>query len=97
MSIDRYKIGSIVEYIKTHSFEFECIEVEDHLQSVLNYYGFSMYELQLNEAEERLLKEELMILAEKFEFREVERIVARCEPLFAETGKDKRKEQLAIN
>ena len=55
-----------------------------------------MYELELNEAEEQLLKEELMDLAERFEFGEVQRIVARCEPLFAETGKNAGDKQLIV-
>lgn len=70
--IDRYKIHNIVEFIKKFNFEFEVVEVEEDLQLILNYYDF--IDVELTSEEHRLLVDELIPLAEQFEFREAQHL-----------------------
>ena len=77
--IDRYKIHNIVEFIKKFNFEFEVVEVEEDLQQILNYYDF--IDVELTSEEHRLLVDELIPLAEQFEFREAQHLALEQEPL----------------
>ncbi|MBS3135955.1 hypothetical protein J4401_03265 [Candidatus Woesearchaeota archaeon] len=69
--MNRYKIYKMVQYIRNSSFEFEVHEVEENLHEILTLYGF---DIELT-AEEELLKFELTLLAEQWEFSEVARLV----------------------
>jgi len=77
--IDRYKIHKIVEFIKRFNFEFEVVEVEENLQQILNHYDF--IDVELTSEEHRLLVDELIPLAEQFEFREAQHLAFEQEPL----------------
>ena len=70
--MNRYKIYKMVQYIRNSSFEFEVHEVEENLHEILGLYGF---QVELTPEEEELLKFELTLLAEQFEFSEVARMV----------------------
>ncbi len=67
--IDRHKIHRIVEYIKLSEFEFDIIDVMEDMDNVLSYYG--LLETDFTNDEYKLLKNELLPLAEGFEFSEV--------------------------
>ena len=69
--MNRYKIYKMVQYIRNSSFEFEVHEVEENLHEILTLYGF---DIELTAEEEELLKFELALLAEQFEFSEVVRM-----------------------
>ena len=69
--MNRYKIYKMVQYIRNSSFEFEVHEVEENLHEILTLYGF---DIELTAEEEELLKFELTLLAEQFEFSEVVRM-----------------------
>ncbi|MBL7055053.1 hypothetical protein ISS05_04815 [Candidatus Woesearchaeota archaeon] len=77
--IDRIKIHNIVEFIRRFNFEFEVVEVEDELQLILNYYDF--IDIELTSEERCLLVDELIPLAEQFEFREAQHLAFEQEPL----------------
>ena len=70
--INEYKIHRMVEYIKLSDFEFETEEVTESLENVLSHYGLA--EVDLTDEEYQSLIAELLPLAEKFEFREVEHL-----------------------
>ncbi len=78
--IDRYKIHRIVEYIKL--FEFEISDVEENLDNVLGNYG--LLEIDLTAEEYKLLENELLPLAEEYEFSEVSRLVLQEESLIGQ-------------
>jgi hypothetical protein len=69
--IDKMKIYKIVEYIKASRiakpFNFECIEVEEALESILNYYTI---DIVLTEKEKEIVRKELHKLSEEFEMSE---------------------------
>jgi len=77
--IDRIKIHKIVEFIKRFNFEFEVVEVKEDLQQILNHYDF--IDVELTSEEHRLLVDELIPLAEQFEFREAQHLALEQEPL----------------
>lgn len=70
--MNRFKVHSIVEYIKTRNeFPFEVDDVREHLEMVLQYFGFVV----LTDVEEtRLVKEELLKLAFEEQNAEVVRL-----------------------
>ena len=70
--IDKYKLHRIVEYMKLSDFEFETDEVVENLSNILAYY--SLADTELTDDERYLLIDELLPLAEKFEFREAEHL-----------------------
>ena len=70
--IDRYKINMIVERIKLSSFEFETDEIRDNLYFALAQYGYA--DVELTDEENQLLTNELLPLAEQYEFREAEHL-----------------------
>ncbi len=71
--INRHKIHRIVEYIKLFDFEFEIIDVMENLNNVLNCYDILNNDLTAEEY--KFLKDELIPLAENFEFSEVCRLI----------------------
>ena len=70
--IDRQKMHRIVEYMKLSDLEFETDEVIESLSSILAHYGLA--DTELTDDERYLLIDELLPLAEKFEFREAEHL-----------------------
>ena len=68
--IDRYKINKIVECLSTFVFEFETDEVIEKLNSILSHYD--LVDIKLTEEEYYFIIDELLPIAEQFEFREVE-------------------------
>jgi hypothetical protein len=80
--IDRHKIHRIVEYIKLFEFEFEISDVEENLDNVLGNYG--LLEIDLTAEEYKLLKNELLPLAEEYEFSEVSRLALQEESLISQ-------------
>ena len=76
--INNYKIYRITQYIKASSFEFEVDEVIEGLESILAYYNVFDY---LSKEEYHILMDELLALAEQFEFSEVSYLVAQEDPL----------------
>ena len=68
--IDRQKMHNMVEYMKLSDFEFEIDEVAANLSDVLDHYGLA--DTELTDDERYLLMDELLPLAESFEFREAE-------------------------
>ena len=79
--INNYKIYRITQYIKASSFEFEVDEVIEGLESILAYYNVFDY---LSKEEYHILMDELLALAEQFEFSEVSYLVAQEDPLIGQ-------------
>ena len=77
--INRHKIHRIVEYIKLFEFEFEVVEVIENLYSILSSYD--LLDMALTDDEYNFLKNELLPLAENFEFAEVSRLTLPEESL----------------
>ena len=70
--IDRQKMHNMVEYMKLSDFEFETDEVVENLTDVLAQHGLA--DIELTDDERYLLIDELLPLAEEFEFREAEHL-----------------------
>ncbi len=70
--INRHKIHNIVEYIKLFDFEYEVIEVIENLNNILSSYD--LLDMALTSEEYSILQNELIPLAENFEFTEVSRL-----------------------
>ena len=70
--IDRQKMHNMVEYMKLSDFEFETDEVVENLSEILAQYGHAGTDL--TDDEYYLLMDELLPLAEGFEFREAEHL-----------------------
>ena len=70
--MNRFKVHKVVEYIKTKDeFPFDVDDVREHLEMVLQYFGFVV----LTDVEEtRLVKEELLKLAFEEQNAEVVRL-----------------------
>lgn len=68
MEIDRQSIHNIVEYIKTCGFEFDCHDVTEDTQRILDHYGIIS---NFNQQELELLEEELLKLAEQRQTQEI--------------------------
>jgi hypothetical protein len=68
MQINRQIVHNIVEYIKQSGFEFDCHDVLEDTQRILDYYGiFNTF----NHEELELLKNELLKLAEQRQTQEI--------------------------
>lgn len=80
--IDKYKIYRMVEYIKLFDFEFDTYEVMENLNEVLAYYGVA--DIDLADEECTLLTDELLQLAEQFEFSEAAHLALQEDPLIAQ-------------
>ena len=65
-------LGVVVEYMKLSDFEFETDEVVENLSEILAQYGHAGTDL--TDDEYYLLMDELLPLAEGFEFREAEHL-----------------------
>jgi len=72
MQIDRQSIHNIVEYIKTCGFEFDCHDVKENTQRILDYFGIIN---NFNQQEYRLLKKELLQMAEQHQTREILQLI----------------------
>ena len=70
--IDGQKMHNMVEYMKLSDFEFETDEVVENLSDILAQYGLA--DTELTDDERYLLIDELLPLAERFEFREAEHL-----------------------
>ena len=70
--VDRQKMHNMVEYMKLSDFEFETDEVVENLSDILDHYGLA--DTELTDDERYLLMDELLPLAEGFEFREAEHL-----------------------
>ena len=70
--IDRHKMHNMVEYMKLADFEFETDEVVENLSDILDHYGLA--DTELTDDERYLLIDELLPMAERFEFREAEHL-----------------------
>ena len=79
--IDKYKIHKIVEYIKVFGFEFETDEVIENLNEVLANYDILDF---LSDDEYYFLIDELLPMAEQFEFREVGYLASQDDPLITQ-------------
>jgi len=80
--IDKYKIYRIVEYIKLFEFEFDTYEVIENLNTVLAHYD--VVDMDLTNEEYYILIEELLELAEQFEFRESAHLALQEDALIAQ-------------
>lgn len=70
--MNRFKIHSVVEYIKNrYEFPFEVDDVTEHFEEVLRYFGILVF---MDAEETRLLKEELLKLALEEQNAEVSRL-----------------------
>ena len=69
--INSYKIHKIVEYIKLFEFNFEVDEVKEDLKNILNHYDILD---GMNTDEMKIVSDELVKLAEQFEFSESARL-----------------------
>ncbi|MCK4385704.1 MAG: hypothetical protein KAW16_05810 [candidate division Zixibacteria bacterium] len=72
MQIDRQSIHNIIEYIKHCGFEFDCHDVKENTQRILDYFGIIN---NFNQQEYRLLKKELLKLAEQYQTREILQLI----------------------
>lgn len=79
--INNYKIYKMVEYIKLFEFEFETYEVMENLNEVLACYDVA--NIDLTDEEWSLLVNELLPLAEQFEFSEVIHLALQNDPLIS--------------
>ena len=77
--IDRQKMHNVVEYMKLSDFEFETDEVVENLSDILDHYGLA--DTELTDDERYLLIDELLPMAEKFEFREAEHLAMQDDML----------------
>ena len=66
--INNMKIHMILEYIKQYDFEFETDEVIENLNEILS--SFQIADVELEDEEYFFLIDELIPIAEQFEFRE---------------------------
>ena len=66
------KVYSIVNYIKAIPFCFEVIEVQEQLNDILYSFGIVS---EFTDWEKKMIVEELIKLAEQFEFSEVLKMV----------------------
>jgi hypothetical protein len=68
MQINRQIIHNVVEYIKQSGFEFDCHDVLEDTEGILDYYGiFNTF----NQEELDLLIRELLRLAEERQTQEI--------------------------
>lgn len=71
MNIEQqYKINKIVKYMASLGFEFETEEVIGSLYDILSQLGLG--DIKLSDDEYYFLIDDLLPLAEQYEFREVE-------------------------
>ncbi|MEA2037706.1 MAG: hypothetical protein U9O94_09425 [Nanoarchaeota archaeon] len=76
--VNRFKIHRIVEYIKLFGFEFETYDVIESLDGVLTFYNVFDH---ISDEEYYFLIDELLLLAEQFEFSEVDHLASQDDPL----------------
>jgi hypothetical protein len=68
MQINRQIIHNVVEYIKQSGFEFDCHDVLEDTEGILDYYQIFN---RFNQEEFKLLKNELLRLAEERQTQEI--------------------------
>jgi len=72
MEIDRQSIHNIVEYIKHCGFEFDCHDVKENTQRILDHFGIIN---NFNQQEYQVLKKELLKMAEQYQTREILQLI----------------------
>jgi len=69
----------LASLVRQSEFEFEVHEAEHEVDKILSFYH--IIDIHLTDNEYSILSQELIILAEQFEFGEVERLAFEEPPL----------------